>query len=399
MIFLDNNSTTKLDERVFEKMVPFLKENYGNPHSNFHNFGLISKNAVEQSRNNIAEIFNVNPENVIFTSGATESNNLILKGLAYKAIENQSSRKKIFCSSIEHKCVLETCEFIKSLGFEHELIPVDEDGLSDLNWLKDKIDDKTLFISVMTVNNETGMRSNLEEINQICKDFGVIFHSDMAQALHGEKFDLTQTQIDAISISGHKIYGPKGVGALILNHEPLEFISPISHGGLQEQDIRSGTVPVFLTVGISEALKLINVEHEKNKKYLLDLREKFVNKITNLTSDIKINYASTNGHPGTLNIHFKNVDADIIATRLANEVAVSTSAACNGVGFDYSYVLKNMHLSEEISKSSIRLCFSKYNTSDEVIEAAKIMHSHYYEVTDTANGKVPEHDDDCIFPF
>ena len=204
----------------------------------------------------------------------------------------------------------------------------------------------------------------------------------MAQALHGEKFDLTENQIDAISISGHKIYGPKGVGALILNHEPSEFISPISHGGLQEQDIRSGTVPVFLTVGLSEALSFINIEHEKNKKYLLDLREKFVNKITNLTSDIKINYASIDGHPGTLNIHFKDIDADIIATRLANEVAVSTSAACNGVGFEYSYVLKNMHLSEEISKSSIRLCFSKYNTPDEALNAAEKMHNEYTQVID-----------------
>jgi len=382
MIFLDNNSTTKLDDRVLKKMLPYLRDNYGNPHSNFHNFGLISRNAVEESREKISKIFNVNSENVIFTSGATESNNLILKGLAYKAIEKQSHRRKIFCSSIEHKCVLETCVFLKTLGFEHELIPVDENGLSNLDWLKDKIDGDALFVSVMAVNNETGMRSNLEEINKICKDLGVIFHSDMAQALHGEKFDLTENQIDAVSISGHKIYGPKGVGALILNHEPSEFISPVSHGGLQEQDIRSGTVPVFLTVGLSEALNFINIEHEKNKKFLLGLREQFVNKLTSLTSDIRINYASMNGHPGTLNLYFQNVDADLMATRLANEVAVSTSAACNGVGFEYSYVLKNMHLSDEISKSSIRLCFSKYNTSDEAIKAAEIMHSHYDQILD-----------------
>ena len=382
MIFLDNNSTTKLDSRVLEKMLPYLEDNYGNPHSNFHNFGLISRNAVEESREKISEIFNVNSENVIFTSGATESNNLILKGLAYKAIENQSHRKKIFCSSIEHKCVLETCVFLKTLGFEHELIPVDENGLSDLDWLKDKVDGDTLFVSVMAVNNETGMRSNLEEINKICKDFGVIFHSDMAQALHGEKFDLTESQIDAISISAHKIYGPKGVGALILNHEPTEIISPISHGGLQEKDIRSGTVPVFLTVGLSESLNYLRIEHNKNKKHLLELREKFINRITNLSSDIKINYASSNGHPGTLNLYFKNVDADIIATRLANEVAVSTSAACNGVGFEYSYVLKNMNLSEEVSKSSIRLCFCRYNTINEAINAAEIMYNHYNQVID-----------------
>lgn len=382
MIFLDNNSTTKLDDRVLKKMLPYLRDNYGNPHSNFHNFGLISRNAVEESREKISKIFNVNSENVIFTSGATESNNLILKGLAYKAIENQSHRKKIFCSSIEHKCVLETCEFLKTLGLKHKLIPVNKNGIVDLNWLEENIDDDTLFVSVMSVNNETGMRTNIEEINKLCKKFGTVFHSDMAQALHGEKFDLAETPIDAVSISAHKIYGPKGIGALILNHEPSELILPISHGGLQEQDIRSGTVPVFLTVGLSEALNFINIEHEKNKKYLLDLREQFINKLTSLTSDIRINYASMNGHPGTLNLYFQNVDADIMATRLANEVAVSTSAACNGVGFEYSYVLKNMHLSDEISKSSIRLCFSKYNTTNEAIKAAEIMHSHYDQILD-----------------
>ena len=377
MIFLDNNSTTKLDDRVFDKMLPYLKENYGNPHSNFHNFGLISRNAVEESRENVAEIFNVNSENVIFTSGATESNNLILKGLVYKALENKSKRTKIFCSSIEHKCVLETCEFCKSLGFEHELIPVDKSGCVDIKWLKNNVDENTLFVSVMTVNNETGMRSNIEEINEICKSYDVIFHSDMAQALHGEKFDLAKLQIDAISISGHKIHGPKGVGALILNHEPREFLSPISHGGLQEQEIRSGTVPVFLTVGLSHALHLIQNEHEQNKKYLSYLRKTFINKIKELSPDIKINYASNNGHPGTINLHFKNIDADIIATRLANDVAVSTAAACNGVGFEYSYVLKNMHLDDDISKSSIRLCFSKYNTFGEAKKAANLMYEKY----------------------
>ena len=197
--------------------------------------------------------------------------------------------------------------------------------------------------------------------------------------------DLTKLPIDAVSISGHKIYGPKGVGALILNHEPSEFISPISHGGLQEQEIRSGTVPVFLTVGLSTAINYINDEYEKNRNYLIDLRQKFIQKITNLSSNIKINYASKNGHPGTVNLHFKNIEADIIATRLANEVAVSTAAACNGVGFEYSYVLKNMHLDDDISKSSIRLCFSKYNTIDEVDRASKILTDIYSNILEDHN--------------
>ena len=377
MIFLDNNSTTKLDERVLEKMLPYLRENFGNPHSNFHNYGLISRNAVEESRESIADLFNVNHENVVFTSGATESNNLILKGLAYKALEQNSERKKVLCSSIEHKCVLETCGFCETLGFKHHLIPVNKSGCVDIDWLKNNIDEKTLFVSVMAVNNETGTRTNLEEINEVCKKFDVIFHSDMAQALHGEKFDLTELNIDAISISGHKIYGPKGVGALILNHSPSDFLSPISHGGLQEQDVRSGTVPVFLTVGLSEALKFLNSEHDENRKYLLDLRQTFLNKLNKLTSEIQINFAPENGHPGTVNLHFKNIEADIIATRLADKVAVSTAAACNGLGFEYSYVLKNMHLSNEVSKSSIRLCFSKDNTFQDTEDAADLLFNVY----------------------
>ena len=377
MIFLDNNSTTKLDERVLKKMLPYLRENFGNPHSNFHNYGLISRNAVEESRETIADLFNVNHENVVFTSGATESNNLILKGLAYKALEQNSERKKVFCSSIEHKCVLETCGFCETLGFKHHLIPVNKSGCVDIDWLKNNIDEKTLFVSVMAVNNETGTRTNLEEINEVCKKFDVIFHSDMAQALHGEKFDLTELNIDAISISGHKIYGPKGVGALILNHSPSDFLSPISHGGLQEQDVRSGTVPVFLTVGLSEALKFLNSEHNENRKYLLDLRQTFLDKLNKLTSEIQINFAPENGHPGTVNLHFKNIEADIIATRLANKVAVSTAAACSGLGFEYSYVLKNMHLSDKISKSSIRLCFGKFNTLEDPIKAAELIYTKY----------------------
>lgn len=377
MIFLDNNSTTKLEDRVLERMLPYLKENYGNPHSNFHSFGHKSHNALQESRENLSEIFNVNSENIIFTSGATESNNLILKGLVYKAIENKSKRTKIYCSSIEHKCILESCEFCKSLGFQHELIPVDKNGCVNIEWLKENIDENTLFVSVMTVNNETGMRANIEEISQICKDFGVIFHSDMAQALHGEQFDLTKLEIDAISISGHKIHGPKGVGALILNHKPSDFITPISHGGLQEQEIRSGTVPVFLTVGLSEALIILKNEHEQNKQYLFDLRNKFIKKIQDLSSDIIVNFASSTGHPGTVNLYFKSVDADMLASNLGNDVAVSTAAACNGVGFEYSYVLKNMQLEEEISKSSIRLCFSKYNTLADSEKAAKLMYEKY----------------------
>ena len=335
MIFLDNNSTTKLDKRVLDEMMPYLTEKYGNPHSNFHKFGMESRDAVEDSREKISKVFNVDEENIIFTSGATEANNLFIKGAALYARENNINKNKIICSSIEHKCVLESVNFCKSLGFKILFMPMKLDGTADLDWVNNNIDSNTLLVSLMAVNNETGLRTNFEDVLKKCKKNNVLFHSDMAQALHGELFNLSKLDISGVSISGHKIYGPKGVGALICNDFPSNFLKQILDGGLQEQNIRSGTVPVFLIRGLSKALQLNYEEHEINKNYLLDLKREFLENLKHLTSNIRPNFNLNNGHPGTLSIYFENVDADIICSRLANKVAVSAAAACSGSKYEF----------------------------------------------------------------
>ncbi len=373
MIFLDNNSTTKLDKRVLESMLPYLEENFGNPHSNFHKYGRDAHLALEESREKISNIFEVDCENVVFTSGATESNNLFIKGAILKGIQQNTQRKKIFCSSIEHKCVLESFQFCKTYGFEIDYIPVNKQGLIDIDWLKNKTDDKTFLVSVMAVNNETGLRTNLEEINKICKEKGILFHSDMAQALLGQKYNFNKLNIDAVSISGHKIYGPKGIGTLIFNETPSNLILPITDGGLQEQDVRSGTMPVFLAVGLASALYIIDEEHDVIKKHLNDLKYFFIDEINKKTDQIKINSLCDDGHPGTINLHFLNNDADIMCSRLGKDLAISTVAACSGVDFEYSYVLKNMGFSEDIIKSSVRLCFGRNNTKAEALKASKLI--------------------------
>ena len=379
MIFLDNNSTTRVDDRVIEAMMPYLTEKYGNPHSEFHKIGLETRNALESSRRSIGNIFDVESEGVIFTSGATESNNMYIKGVALKARETGNKRNKIFCSAIEHKCVLEACFFCRSLGFEVELIPVGISGKVDMKWLEENVDDTTLLISVMGVNNETGLRTNLEEISQLCLKRGVLFHSDLVQALHGECFNFSDIAFDAVSISGHKIHGPKGVGALICSSSPSDIIIPTMHGGLQEQEVKSGTVPVFLSVGLSKALEILIENHKKNKEHILKLRRKFIDSLKKGAGDISINFEASDGHPGTLNVAFRGVEADVMCARLGSKVAVSATAACSGVNFEYSHVLQNMGISTKVAKSSIRLCFSKYNDLSEVETALDIIVSEYQE--------------------
>lgn len=382
MIFLDNNSTTPIDKIVKTKMMDALSNNYGNPHSNFHKYGVEAKQIIEKSRAITSQFFNVEDENIIFTSGATESNNLLIQGAAIKAKHDNNKRNKIFCSSIEHKCVLESVNFCSNIGFETHLIPVTSDGLIDIDWLSENIDNKTLLISVMAINNETGLRTNIEEIGALCKKYDVFFHSDLAQALHGEKFDINELNIDAVSISGHKIYGPKGIGCLIFNDNPLDFIKPIMYGGLQEQSVRSGTAPVFLIVGISSALEVLNNDFNKYKEHSINLKNKFLNEIKLLTNDIVPNFNQTNSHPGTLNMCLKSVDADMICMRLGDKVAVSSTAACNGMNFEYSYVLKNMGLSEKTAKSSIRLCFGRQNNETEALDAARHIVKEYNFIKD-----------------
>lgn len=373
MIFLDNNSTTPVDQIVVDSMIPYFNESYGNPHSVHHIIGNKAREAMEISRNNIADILNVDPNHIIFTSGATESNNLFIKGAILKDLKNGKKKNKLLCTNIEHKCVLDSCASAKDYGYETINIPVSSSGEIDIDWIKRNIDKDTLLVSVMTVNNETGIRLNVEQINQICKENDILFHSDMAQALIGERFDIGSLDFDGISLSGHKIHGPKGIGLLICNKDPNDNLDPLFHGGLQEQNIRSGTTPVFLSVGFAKAIELLYENFDENKMHILNLRKRFIDILSPDKNPISINFCPENGHPGLLNISLDTIEADMFCTRLGNRVALSTAAACSGINYDYSHVLKGMGYPDEIIKSSFRLCFGRQNTADDAERAAKII--------------------------
>ena len=371
MIFLDNNSTTAVDERVLDIMQEHLRENYGNPHSSFHLLARNASNCLTIAREKISKFFGVNNGGVILNSGATESNNQFILGAAIKAVNDKNKRKKIFYSSVEHKCVINSALFTKSLGFEPIEIPTDKNGQVDLNFLEKEIDDNTLLVSVMAVNNETGFKSPLEEIGKITADNGTLFHSDFAQGLFSNWDSIHDYNLDAISISGHKIHGPKGIGALIFTSEPLEFVEPIIHGGQQEGGLRSGTVPVFLAAGLGEALDILSQEKEKIAKSLDNFKTIFLDELYTRGIEHELNNEGADGHPGTLNIYFPECEAEMLCAQLAKKVAVSSAAACNGLKNEYSYVLQNMGFSEERASCSIRLCFCKLNTEKEAMMSAK----------------------------
>ena len=377
MIFLDNNSTTPIDARVQQVLEENLRDNFGNPHSNYHNHGVKAKNTVSVARGIIAEFFDVESEGVIFNSGATEANNQFIIGAALKAKREGSKRRKIFCSAVEHKCVLNSAEYTKSLGFEVFEIPVDQRGSVDIEWLKENIDEETLLVSVMAVNNETGYSSPLKEIGEIAVSVGAYFHSDFAQGLLKKWPTLYELNLDAISISGHKINGPKGVGALICTTVPTDIVDPLIHGGLQEGSLRSGTVPVFLVAALGKCIEILKKERVKNFKYISELKELFYERLKSACSEIKLNNPDADGHPGTLNLYFPSIVAEILCVDLAKKVAVSSAAACNGLSNEYSYVLEKMGFSSSRASGSLRLCFGKYNTMVEANKAFEaIKHSY-----------------------
>ena len=370
MIFLDNNSTTPLDKRVKAVMEECLANNFGNPHSAFHQYGTKASLSIQKSRKVVADFFGVESDFVVFNSGATEANNQFIIGAAKKALKNKSNRKKIFCSSVEHKCVLNAAESTAQDGFEFHEIPVNKEGTVDLEFLKKNVDEDTLLISVMAVNNETGCSSPLKQIGEIAKKSGVLFHSDFAQALFSKWDNISSLQLDAISISGHKINGPKGVGALICTSLPTDLVEPIIYGGLQEAGLRSGTVPVFLVEALAKAIEIIDEERDAIYKHLKSLKENFLNALSNKKVPFELNNVGAIGHPGTLNLFFPGIEAEMLCAQLANSVALSSAAACNGLKNEYSYVLKNMGYSDDRASSSIRLCFGMQNSFEECEAAA-----------------------------
>ncbi|GIW47478.1 MAG: cysteine desulfurase NifS [Deltaproteobacteria bacterium] len=360
-IYLDYNATTPLDPRVFEAMLPYMKEEFGNP-SSIHSFGRKGKAALDDSREQVAELIGALPKEVVFTSGGSESNNFAIKGVAFSLREKGSH---LITTKVEHASVIESFEFLKTLGFKVTYLGVDEYGLVDLEELKRSINDETILVSVMFANNETGVVMPIEEIAEIVKEKGIILHTDAVQAAGKIEIDLRKIPVDLLSLSAHKLYGPKGVGALFIR-EGVK-INPIIHGGGQERGRRSGTENVPGIVGLGKACEIAKEEMETENARVVELRDKLHRGILERIDGVKLN-----GHPekrlaNTLNLSFKGVDGESLVINLDLEgIAVSTGSACSEGNVDPSHVLLAMGMSRELATSSIRFSLGRFTKGEDI---------------------------------
>lgn len=364
LIYLDNNSTTLIDDRVIEAMLPFFKNYYGNA-SSTHHFGLKTKKMVENSREKVSSLINCDPKEIIFTSGATESINIALKGLA---LDPNNTKKHIITLNTEHKAVIDTCKYLETIGFNVEYLPVNNDGLLDLNNLIKSISDDTLLVCIMWVNNETGVIQPIKEISEITSSRNVLFMTDATQAVGKLPIDLIDyNDVDLLCFSAHKFYGPKGIGALYINSKTKIF--PIQHGGGHEQGLRSGTLNVPSIVGFAKACQIASLEMEYNTNYIKELRDFLENEL------MKIEGAFINGNKeerlyNTTNICFPNFDANLFISK-HKAVAVSNGSACTSALVEPSHVLMAMGLNNDEAFSAIRFSLSRNNTEQDIVSAVK----------------------------
>lgn len=363
--YFDVQSTTQIDPRVLDAMLPGMTSLYGNPHSRSHSYGWEAEKAVDQSRKQVADLINADPREIIFTSGATEAINTALKGFS----EYNNYDLHIITTQIEHKAVLETCRYLEDKGVEVTYLPVAKDGSIDLNLLKSSIKPNTKLVSVMAVNNEVGIVNPLEEIGKICKEHDIVFHTDAAQAFGKIPVDVKKCNIGMMSISGHKIYGPKGIGALYVRRKPKIRIVPLLHGGSQEKGLRSGTTPTFLAVGLGAAAKIAMEEMEADHKHISRLSEKLYRKLDEeLDGDIIKNGKET--IPGCLNISFPYVEGEGLLMKL-KDFALSSGSACTSASLEPSYVLRALGATEDLAHSSIRFGIGRFTMESDVDKLAE----------------------------
>jgi len=360
-IFLDNNSTTQLDPKVLDSMIPFFLEKFGNSSSRTHYFGWEAEAAVEVARQHISKLINSNEDEIIFTSGATESNNLSLQNIVY------SKKNHIITLSTEHKAILDVCSFLETKGVKTSYLSPNKNGIIDLDKLKDYIKPETGLISIMHANNEIGVIQPIEEIGKFCKENNILFHVDAAQSYGKINIDVKKMNIDLLSISGHKIYGPKGIGALYINKKIK--INPILFGGNQEKSIRPGTLPIPLIVGLGKASEISRQTMSNESEYILELRNLLIDKIKEKIPDIIINGDLEKRLSGNLNISFPSLKGQSIVTSL-NKIAVSSGSACTSSIPKPSHVLLNIGLNKKNIQSSIRIGIGRFNTKKDILVAA-----------------------------
>ena len=365
-IYLDYQATTPVDPRVLEAMLPWFTEKFGNPGSVTHAFGREAEAAVERARAQVTALIGAEPREIVFTSGATESNNLAISGVAHFY---KDKKDHIITLVTEHKCVLDTCRHLEMQGFKVTYLPVKKDGLLDLELLKSAITDRTVVVSVMGAHNEIGVIQPLKEIGEICRSRGVFFHTDCAQAFGKIPLDVSEMKIDLMSISGHKIYGPKGIGALYVRRKPRVRLVPLIHGGGQERGFRSGTLPAPLCVGLGAAAEIARQEMNQDNDKLLKLRDRFYKRITDRLPEVYLNGDLKHRLPGNLNISFAYVEGEGLMMGI-KDLSVSSGSACTSASLEPSYVLRALGVEEDLAHTSLRIGFGRFTTEDEIDYAA-----------------------------
>jgi cysteine desulfurase len=368
-IYLDNQATTKTDPRVVEAMLPYFTEKFGNPHSKSHSYAWEAEEACEFARTQVGKLIGASGKEIIFTSGATESNNMALKGIARFY---GSKKKHIVTVVTEHKCVLDTCRHLEQEGFKVTYLPVKPNGIVDLDKLKNAITEDTMLVSVMAVNNEIGTIQPLKEIGQICREKGVFFHSDIAQAFGKIPINVDECNIDLASISGHKIYGPNGIGALYIRRKPRVRLAPIFNGGGQERGFRSGTLSTPLSVGLGVAAEIASKEMDKDYKHVKKLFDKFLNKIQSNADEIYLNGDKDQRYHGNLNLSFAYIEGESMILSI-KDLAVSSGSACTSSSLEPSYILRALGVGDDLAHTSIRFGFGRFTTEEEVEYAAELM--------------------------
>jgi len=362
-IYMDNHATTPMDPRVLEAMLPYFMEKFGNAASRNHPFGWVAEEAVEQAREQIAKLVGATTKEIIFTSGATESDNLAIKGVAEMYREKGNH---IITAVTEHKAVLDTCKRLEKYGYRVTYLPVQKDGLVDLEDLKRAIDDKTILVTIMAANNEIGVLQPWAEIGKLCRERGVLFHTDATQAVGKVPVDVNKQNIDLMSISAHKMYGPKGVGALYVRRKnPRVQISAIIDGGGHERGMRSGTLNVPSIVGLGKACELAREEMAQETARLSGLRDRLKDRIMGRLDEVYINGSMEHRLPANLNISFAYVEGESLLMGI-NDVAVSSGSACTSATLEPSYVLKALGTGDDLAHSSIRFGIGRFNTEAEV---------------------------------
>ena len=362
-IYLDNHATTPVDPRVLEAMLPYFGERFGNASSRNHSFGWQAEEAIETARQQIANLINASPKEIIFTSGATESDNLAIKGVAWMY---QERGNHIVTLPTEHKAVLDSCKRLEKEGLQISYVPIEHDGLVDLDRLKAALTEKTVLVTVMAGNNEIGVLQPIAGIGKLCHERGIIFHSDAVQAVGKVPLDVQTMDIDLMSISAHKLYGPKGVGALyVRRRNPRVQLTPIMDGGGHERGMRSGTLNVPGIVGLGKACEICGQEMTEESKRLGALRDRLKDALFAQLDEIYVNGSLEHRLPNNLNVSFAYVEGESLMMGI-NDIAVSSGSACTSTTLEPSYVLKALGVSDDLAHTSIRFGLGRFTTEEEI---------------------------------